>query len=107
MGAGRFVFSSCGPTTGLPIEYSDELLAESEDALDRLQRFRERATPGEPDPEAIARFREVMKDDFGTPLAVSLLFDLVRDGNRLLDEGGDVGSHCRGGGDNRGGSRPR
>ena len=39
---------------------------------------------------AIARFREVMDDDFGTPLAVSLLFDLVRDGNRLLDEGGDV-----------------
>ncbi|MET0695903.1 MAG: cysteine--tRNA ligase [Acidimicrobiia bacterium] len=75
-----------------PIEYSDELLAESEDALDRLQRFRERATPGEPDSEAIARFREVMEDDFGTPLAVSLLFDLVRDGNRLLDEGGDVES---------------
>jgi len=73
-----------------PIEYSDELLAESEDALDRLQRFRARATPGEPDPEAIARFREVMEDDFGTPLAVSLLFDLVRDGNRLLDEGGDA-----------------
>ncbi|HJQ91186.1 MAG TPA: cysteine--tRNA ligase [Acidimicrobiia bacterium] len=75
-----------------PIEYSDELLAESEDALDRLQRFRERATPGEPDPEAINRFREVMEDDFGTPLAVSLLFDLVRDGNRQLDEGGDVES---------------
>ncbi len=31
-----------------------------------------------------------MEDDFGTPLAVSLLFDLVRDGNRLLDEGGDA-----------------
>ena len=73
-----------------PIEYSDELLAESEDALDRLQRFRDRATPGEPDPEAINSFREAMEDDFGTPLAVSLLFDLVRDGNRLLDEGGDA-----------------
>ncbi|MET0566601.1 MAG: cysteine--tRNA ligase [Acidimicrobiia bacterium] len=73
-----------------PIEYSDELLAESEDALDRLQRFRDRASSGEPDPVAIARFREVMNDDFGTPLAVSLLFDLVRDGNRLLDDGGDA-----------------
>jgi cysteinyl-tRNA synthetase len=73
-----------------PIEYSDELLADSEDALDRLQRFRDRATPGEPDPEALIRFREAMDDDFGTPLAVSLLFDLVRDGNRLLDEGGDA-----------------
>jgi cysteinyl-tRNA synthetase len=73
-----------------PIEYSDELLTESEDALDRLQRFRDRASPGEPDPGSIARFREVMEDDFGTPMAVSLLFDLVRDGNRLLDEGGDA-----------------
>ena len=73
-----------------PIEYSDELLAESEEALDRLQRFRDRAFSGEPDPVAIARFREVMDDDFGTPLAVSLLFDLVRDGNRLLDDGGDA-----------------
>jgi cysteinyl-tRNA synthetase len=73
-----------------PIDYSEELLAESEDALDRLQRFRDRATAGEPDPSAIERFTEVMDDDFGTPQAVSLLFDLVRDGNRALDEGGDA-----------------
>jgi cysteinyl-tRNA synthetase len=31
-----------------------------------------------------------MDDDFATPEAVSLLFDLVRDGNRLLDDGGDA-----------------
>jgi cysteinyl-tRNA synthetase len=73
-----------------PIEYSDELLAEAEDALDRLQRFRDRATPGEPDPAALDRFREVMDEDFATPEAMSLLFDLVRDGNRLLDEGEDA-----------------
>jgi cysteinyl-tRNA synthetase len=66
------------------------LLAEAEDALDRLQRFRDRATPGEPDAEALDRFRAVMDDDFATPEAVSLLFDLVREGNRLLDEGGDA-----------------
>ena len=68
-----------------PIEYSEELLAEAADALDRLDRFRERAVAGKPDPEALARFREVMDDDFGTPQAISLLFDLVREGNRLLD----------------------
>jgi cysteinyl-tRNA synthetase len=73
-----------------PIEFSDELLAESEDALERLQRFRERATPGQPDPVAVAAFKEAMDDDFGTPQAVSLLFDLVREGNRVLDEGGDA-----------------
>ena len=73
-----------------PIEFSDELIAEAEDAVDRLQRFRERATPGEPDPVAIASFREAMDDDFGTPQAVSLLFDLVREGNRALDDGEDA-----------------
>jgi cysteinyl-tRNA synthetase len=36
------------------------------------------------------RFEEAMDDDFGTPQAVSLLFDLVREGNRVLDEGGDA-----------------
>jgi cysteinyl-tRNA synthetase len=55
-----------------------------------LQRFRDRATAGEPDAEAIERFRQVMDEDFSTPEAVSLLFDLVRDGNRLLDKGGDA-----------------
>jgi cysteinyl-tRNA synthetase len=45
---------------------------------------------GEPAQEALDRFREVMDDDFATPEAVSLLFDLVRDGNRLLDDGGDA-----------------
>ena len=43
-----------------------------------------------PDEDAIERFREVMDHDFGTPEAVSLVFDLVREGNRLMDEGGDA-----------------
>jgi cysteinyl-tRNA synthetase len=70
-----------------PIEFSDELIAEAEDAVDRLQRFRERATPGQPDPDAMTGFQEAMDDDFGTPQVVSLLFELVREGNRALDEG--------------------
>ena len=73
-----------------PIEYTEDLLVEAEESLDRLSRFRERAKPGDPDPAALERFIEVMDDDFGTPQAVSLLFDLVRDGNRILDEGGDA-----------------
>ncbi len=73
-----------------PIEYSDELLSEAAESLDRLDRFRKRATPGEPEDAAIDRFREAMDDDFGTPQAISLLFDMVRDGNRLLDDGGDA-----------------
>jgi cysteinyl-tRNA synthetase len=73
-----------------PIEYSTELLDEATEALARLDRFRERAVPGEADPEALERFRAVMDDDFSTSDAVSLLFDLVREGNRALDDGGDA-----------------
>ena len=73
-----------------PLDYSDELLAEAAEALDRLHRFGERAEAGPPDPEAMERFVEAMDDDFGTPQAISLLFDLVREGNRILDEGGDA-----------------
>jgi len=75
-----------------PLDYSEELLAEAAEALERLHRFRERVDAGPPDPAAIARFAEAMDDDFGTPQAVSLLFDLVREGNRILDEGGDASS---------------
>jgi cysteinyl-tRNA synthetase len=75
-----------------PIEYSDELLSEAAESLDRLDRFRKRATPGEPEGAALDRFREAMDDDFGTPQAISVLFELVRDGNRLLDDGEDASS---------------
>lgn len=73
-----------------PIEYSDELLADAAESLDRLDRFRSRVEPGEPDPASIDRFEEVMDDDFGTPQAVSLMFDLIREGNKALDEGRDA-----------------
>ncbi len=75
-----------------PIEYTPELLVEAEEALSRLARFRERVVAGEPDQSALARFTEVMDDDFATPEAISLLFDLTREGNRLLDAAGDASS---------------
>jgi cysteinyl-tRNA synthetase len=75
-----------------PLDYSEELLAEAAEALDRLHRFGERVAAGPPDPEAMERFAEAMDEDFGTPQAVSLLFDLVREGNRILDVGGDASS---------------
>jgi cysteinyl-tRNA synthetase len=73
-----------------PIEYSEDLVVEAAESLERLDRFRERVEPGEPDQAALEMFRQAMDDDFGTPQAVSLLFDLVRDGNRLVDSGGDA-----------------
>ena len=73
-----------------PIEYSDELLDEAAEALDRLDRFRARTQAADPDEAALERFRAAMDADFATSEALSILFDLVRDGNRLLDNGEDA-----------------
>jgi len=77
-----------------PQEYSEDLLADARSAVERLWAFHRRGTPsGEPDPEVIDRFVEAMDDDFNTPEAVSALFEVVREGNRVLDAGGDAGQH--------------
>jgi cysteinyl-tRNA synthetase len=73
-----------------PIEFSEELLDDAAESLDRLQRFRERVPSATPEPTAIEAFQTAMDDDFASPQAVSVLFDLVREGNRLADEGGDA-----------------
>jgi cysteinyl-tRNA synthetase len=78
-----------------PIDYSSELLDEAAEALARLDRFRTRVEAGEPDPQALEDFRRVMDNDFSTSEAVSLLFDLVREGNRFIDSSGDA-SHLAG-----------
>jgi cysteinyl-tRNA synthetase len=75
-----------------PLDYSPELLEEAEEALARLDRFRGRVTPGDPDQQAMEGLRRAMANDFSTPEAVSLLFDLVREGNRIIDAGGDASS---------------
>lgn len=73
-----------------PLEYTEDLVVEAAESLDRLDRFRARVTAGAPDDSAITAFREAMDDDFGTPQAISLLFDLVRDGNRMIDADDDA-----------------
>lgn len=75
-----------------PIEYSAELVEEAAEAYRRIVRFLERARPegADPDPAYLDRFREAMDDDFGTPEAVAVVFDAVREGNRLLDAGEDA-----------------
>jgi cysteinyl-tRNA synthetase len=74
-----------------PIEYSPELLEEAGEALDRLERFLARAEPAEPSTAILDEFRLMMDDDFGTPAALSLVFDQVREGNRMIDDGEDAG----------------
>ena len=75
------------------LEYTADLLDDATASLDRLRRFEERIdiAPGTAsDAEAMARFTAAMDDDFATPEAVGVLFDLVRLGNRLLDDGEDA-----------------
>jgi cysteinyl-tRNA synthetase len=75
------------------LEYTADLLDDAVASLDRLRRFEERIDipPGAvPDPDAMARFTAAMDDDFSTPEAVGVLFDLVRLGNRQLDDGEDA-----------------
>jgi cysteinyl-tRNA synthetase len=75
------------------LEYTADLLDDAVASLDRLRRFEERIdiSPGAvPDAEAMAKFTAAMDDDFSTPEAVGVLFDLVRLGNRHLDDGEDA-----------------
>jgi cysteinyl-tRNA synthetase len=76
-----------------PIEYAPELLVEADAALDRLWAFRRRLArvAVAPDATAIDGFRTAMDDDFNTAAAIGVLFDAVREGNRLLDSGEDAG----------------
>ncbi len=76
-----------------PIDYSVELVTEAAEAYRRIERLLERApiTADGPDATIMARFQEVMDDDFGTAAAVGVLFDAVREANRALDAGEEAG----------------
>jgi cysteinyl-tRNA synthetase len=76
-----------------PIEFADDLVLDAEASLDRLWSFRRRAgsTDAAPDAAVIDAFRAAMDDDFNTAGAMAVLFDAVREGNRLLDSGEDTG----------------
>jgi cysteinyl-tRNA synthetase len=72
-----------------PINYSDAHLEDARASLARLYgALPDDAAPaGEPDwsrPDG-ARFREAMDDDFNTPVAVSVLFELAADVHRGAD----------------------
>jgi cysteinyl-tRNA synthetase len=73
-----------------PLNYSDENLDEASAALTRLYTALRGVEP-EFDSEAGSQYRErfeaAMQDDFNTPVALSVLFDLTRDINRQKDQG--------------------
>jgi cysteinyl-tRNA synthetase len=91
------------------VEFSFDALEESAAGFARIENFLTRAArvlgtvelpaaePGTdapglafPLPDA---FVEAMDDDLGTPGAVAVLYDAVREGNKLLGDSGDHGDH--------------
>jgi cysteinyl-tRNA synthetase len=83
------------------LEWSDEALSAAREGSARLGAFRdrlERAAGATDAPAALAladRFRvdfaAALDDDLNAPRGIAALFELVREGNRLLDEGAAVG----------------
>ena len=78
-----------------PLEFTEEALEDAEASLARLWAYRRRVqgpVEGPPDTETMGRFQSAMDDDFDVAGALAVLFELVRDGNRRLDEAEDVAS---------------
>lgn len=72
-----------------PINYSQENLNSAKAALERLYTCLRGLSAAEPptDEPYTARFQSAMDDDFNTPLAFAVLFDLTRDINRYRAAG--------------------
>jgi len=68
-----------------PLNYSDQQLDTAKQALDRLYTALRGLTLTDtlPNDEYRQRFHQVMQDDFNTPEALAILFELAREINRL------------------------
>jgi cysteinyl-tRNA synthetase len=74
------------------VEFSFEALEESAAGFRRIEKFLDRWASANAGWQAYAgvlppAFMEAMDDDLGTPAAVAVLYDTVREGNRRLDAG--------------------
>jgi cysteinyl-tRNA synthetase len=79
------------------IELSDDSLAEASTAYERIEGFVARAAerlgtaPLPPQGVVPVTFAQALDDDLGTPAAIAVLHDTVREGNRVLADG-DLGA---------------
>jgi len=78
-----------------PLTFTGEALDAAEKGADRLRQAMQAKNDGQPITDIDLsdfrdRFVEAMEDDFNAPQALAALFDLVRDLNRLRDEGYDT-----------------
>ncbi len=72
-----------------PLNYADQLLDNARTALSRLYNtLRDLDVPADYDENdpAVEKFKQAMDDDFNTPEALAVLFDLANQVNRLKDE---------------------
>jgi cysteinyl-tRNA synthetase len=74
------------------VEFSFEALEEAAVGFRRLEAFLERAGNPTASDELRAGFVDAMDDDLGTPAAVAVIYDAVRDGNTLLADGDATGA---------------
>jgi cysteinyl-tRNA synthetase len=77
-----------------PLHYSDQHLEDAKRALDRLYTALKGSTSNEPagaidwNTRHARGFREAMDDDFNTPDAIAVLFDLANEANKTGSPGG-------------------
>ena len=72
-----------------PLNYSDQLLDNARTALSRLYNtLRDLDVPADVDENdpAIEKFKQAMDDDFNTPEALAVIFDLANQVNRLREK---------------------
>ncbi len=77
-----------------PLNYTDKTLVNARSALERLYKVKHRVRDVTHNEACTnrnyrARFYEAMDDDFNTPDAISVVFDLAREINKSLDNGVD------------------
>lgn len=72
-----------------PVNYSQENLESAKASVGRLYSALESVTPGQPseNSEYEAQFMAVMNDDFNTPKAMAVLFELAKEVNKTKEAG--------------------
>lgn len=75
----------------MPQEYDEDRLKEAEATFERIQSFLGRTKAVEGEILKLNEFKDAMDDDLNTPKALGIIFDLVREGNELAEQGKDAG----------------
>jgi cysteinyl-tRNA synthetase len=73
-----------------PLAFSDEQLTEAAARVERIRNYVRDAPSGDPDPFLADRrqaFLDALADDFNTPQAFAVLFEIVAEGNRRVLHG--------------------